>query len=98
MGPKAGLDGRGKSRPPPGFDSATVQPVESRYTDWAIPAHIKHKLYVLSSGPTNAQHMYVYMSTTYDMTKVHLHVSMHPHHLQEVFYSILLKAQKSLRL
>ena len=25
--------------PPPGFDPRTVQPVASRYTDWAIPAH-----------------------------------------------------------
>jgi hypothetical protein len=24
---------------PPGFDPRTVQPVASRYTDWAIPAH-----------------------------------------------------------
>ena len=24
--------------PPPGFDPRTVQPVDSRYTDWAIPA------------------------------------------------------------
>ena len=24
--------------PPQGFDSRTVQPVASRYTDWAIPA------------------------------------------------------------
>jgi hypothetical protein len=24
---------------PPGFDPRTVQPVTSRYTDWAIPAH-----------------------------------------------------------
>jgi hypothetical protein len=36
--PRAGLDGCGKSRPPPGFDPRTVQPVASRYTDWAIPA------------------------------------------------------------
>jgi hypothetical protein len=28
-----------KSSPPPGFDPRTVQPVTSRYTDWAIPAH-----------------------------------------------------------
>ena len=28
-----------KISPPPGFDSQTVQPVASRYTDWAIPAH-----------------------------------------------------------
>jgi len=35
VSPKAGLDGWGKSRPPPppGFDSPTVQPVASRYTD-----------------------------------------------------------------
>ena len=25
--------------PPPGFDTRTVQPVASRYTDYAIPAH-----------------------------------------------------------
>jgi hypothetical protein len=29
----AGLDGCGKSGPPPGFDPQTVQPVESRYTN-----------------------------------------------------------------
>ena len=27
-----------KISPPPGFDPRTVQPVSSRYTDWAIPA------------------------------------------------------------
>ena len=41
VGPSAGLDGCGKSRPPPGFDPRTVQPVASRYTDWAIRAHTK---------------------------------------------------------
>jgi hypothetical protein len=35
---KPGLNGCGKSRHPLGFDSQTVQPVASRYTDWAIPA------------------------------------------------------------
>jgi hypothetical protein len=35
VGPRAGLDRCGKSRPPPGFDSRTVQPVASRYTDCA---------------------------------------------------------------
>ena len=35
---RAGLDGCGNSRLPPGFDPRTVQPVASRYTDWAIPA------------------------------------------------------------
>ena len=38
VGPRAGLDGGGKSRLPTGFDTRTVQPVASRYTDWAIPA------------------------------------------------------------
>ena len=28
-----------KLSPPSGFDPRTVQPVTSRYTDWAIPAH-----------------------------------------------------------
>jgi hypothetical protein len=32
-GPRAGLDRCGKSRPPPGFDPRTVQPVASSYTD-----------------------------------------------------------------
>jgi hypothetical protein len=32
----AGLDGCGKTRPPPEFDSRTVQPSASRCTDWAI--------------------------------------------------------------
>jgi len=36
--PRAGLKGCEKSRPPPGFDPRTVQPVASSYTDWAIPA------------------------------------------------------------
>jgi hypothetical protein len=39
VGPRAGLDEYGKSRPPPGFEPRTVQPVASRYTDCAILAH-----------------------------------------------------------
>jgi hypothetical protein len=31
--PREGLEGCGKSRPPPGFGPRTVQPVASRYTD-----------------------------------------------------------------
>jgi len=31
-----------KISPPPGFDPRTVQPVASRYTDWAIPAPRKY--------------------------------------------------------
>jgi hypothetical protein len=33
VGPRAGLDGCGKSRPSTLFDPRTVQPVASRYTD-----------------------------------------------------------------
>ena len=39
VGPRAGLDPCGKSRPLSVFDPQNVQPVASRYTDWAIPAH-----------------------------------------------------------
>ena len=39
MGPKAGMDGCGKSRPPPGFDPRTVQPVANPHTDCAIPVN-----------------------------------------------------------
>jgi hypothetical protein len=35
VGPRAGLDRCGKSRPPPGFDRRTVQAEASRYTDYA---------------------------------------------------------------
>ena len=38
VGPRAGLDGRRRSRPSPGFDHLIVQPVASRCTDWANPA------------------------------------------------------------
>ena len=39
VGPRAGLDGCGKSRPPTGIRSSDRQPVASRYTDRAIAAH-----------------------------------------------------------
>jgi len=42
-----------KISPPPGFDPRTVQHVASRYTDWAIAAHINilyyNKLFLLTS-------------------------------------------------
>ena len=39
VGHRAGLDGCGKVRPPPGFDPRTVQPIASHYTDYDIAAH-----------------------------------------------------------
>jgi hypothetical protein len=38
-GPRTGLDGCGKSRIPPGFDSRTIKPLASRFTDCAISAY-----------------------------------------------------------
>jgi hypothetical protein len=38
VGPRDGLDKCGKSRPPPGLDPPTVDPVAGRCTYWAIPA------------------------------------------------------------
>ena len=41
LGGPQGQSGRvQKISPPPGFDPRTVQPIASRYTDWAIPAHL----------------------------------------------------------
>jgi hypothetical protein len=47
LGRLGGPQGRcGRARkisPPPGFDPRTLQPVASRYTDWAIPAHFRNE-------------------------------------------------------
>ena len=41
MGPRAGLDRCGKSRPQLRFDPQTAQPIASRYTDYGTqPTHI----------------------------------------------------------
>jgi hypothetical protein len=39
VGPRAGLDECGKSRPPLRFDPRTVKPLASRYTDYANSVH-----------------------------------------------------------
>ena len=39
MGPRAGVDSCGKSRPPPAFDPRTVQSVANPNTDYAIPVY-----------------------------------------------------------
>ena len=36
-----------KISPPPGFDPRTVQPVASRYTDWAMGTEIKMGMVIL---------------------------------------------------
>ena len=41
LGEPQGRSGRvQKIAPPPEIDTRTFQPVASRYTDWAIPAHV----------------------------------------------------------
>ena len=45
LGGPQGRSGRvRKISPPPGFDPRTVQPVASRYTDYAIPAATWHNI------------------------------------------------------
>ena len=51
VGHKTCLDGCGKSRPPPGFNPRTVQPVASYYTDWAVP--------ILPCNQTRMQSIYL---------------------------------------
>jgi hypothetical protein len=46
VGLRAGLDRCGKSRSPPGFDPRTVQPVGSRYTDYATRPLIFIYIYI----------------------------------------------------
>jgi len=41
VGSMAGLDVCGKSRPPPGHNHRTIQPIVSGYTDWAIVTNIQ---------------------------------------------------------
>jgi hypothetical protein len=55
LGGPQGRSGRlRKTSPPPGLDPRTVQPVASRYTDYAIPAphFIRNKMPLSESGMT----------------------------------------------
>jgi hypothetical protein len=49
VGPRADLDGRGKSRPPTGFDPRTVQSVASGYTGCAFPAPLTSHIRPINS-------------------------------------------------
>jgi len=65
VGPRAGLDGWGKSQPPPEFDHRTVHPVASRYTDLKIAPHLNAMYGSLISDilPVRVQDTVVYPLT-----------------------------------
>jgi hypothetical protein len=62
VGRGAGLDRCGKSRPT-GIDPRTVQPVASRYTDYAIAAPFNeillHSIFILALHESKMKNMYV---------------------------------------
>jgi hypothetical protein len=77
VSPRAGLDGCGKSRPPPGFDPRTVQPLASRYTVYAIPALIYfYIVYIfICIFIYNKFYIYIYSQLTFQtrdsLTQIH---------------------------
>ena len=52
VGPGSGLDGWGKSHPPPAFDPRTVKPEASRSIGYAIPDHENAKAILITDVPT----------------------------------------------
>ena len=67
VGPRAFRDGCGKSRPTPGFDPRTVQPVESRYTDDYIPAVGQRAVLVETQLTLTLLMSYIYMERIFLM-------------------------------
>ena len=54
-----------KISPPQGFDPRTVQPVASRYTDWAIPAHkVSSSLSQRLDIKDNHPHFFLFLDVT----------------------------------
>jgi len=70
VGPRPGLDGCEKFRPPPGFDIRNFKPVTSLYTDYAIPARLTLRYYVLI-------HLKVLEKSTINLSQVNLETA-HP--------------------
>jgi hypothetical protein len=71
VGPRAGLDGCGRSRPPPGFVDPTVQTVTSRYTDWAIQDSYEGKCGSGNTAPLELLHI----SVNQDLLTNKIHLS-----------------------
>ena len=74
VGPRAGLDVCRKSRPSPGFNPRTVEPVASRYTSWAIAAHNCFVIYPrILTTKTRVWHKSLLHDTSCN-TKIHLNL------------------------
>ena len=59
-----------KISPTPGFDPWNVQPVASRYTDWAIPCHtIIIIIIIIASFSTFSLSLFYHKSLTKNMTQ-----------------------------
>ena len=72
-----------KISPPPGFDPRTVQPVASRYTYWAIPAHTAPKyVYIIKRS--------MKYFVVWQQCKVNplLYIHSNTEHFQTVFSSV----------
>jgi len=54
MGPRAGLNGCGKFRPPPEFDPRTVQPLASSYIDCTMTGSCHRLIYCTTSTELTA--------------------------------------------
>jgi hypothetical protein len=62
VGPRAGLDRCGKSRPPPGFDPRTIQPVASRCTDYATRPTTESQVLLKSTNSWGTHSLYSHFS------------------------------------
>jgi hypothetical protein len=73
VGPRAGLHGCGKSRPPLGFDPRAIQPVVSCYTNSALLAQLliytKTELSVCARACAYINHLELELSTQYTVQK-----------------------------
>jgi len=67
VGPKGRSGQVRKILPPPGFDPRTVQPVASRYTDGANPAHPKTIINDKSDGPQSWSGRFKYEKSLFSL-------------------------------
>jgi hypothetical protein len=77
-----------KISPPPGFDPRTVQPLASRYTDWAITTH-NLIVYWLNVFLTKLTCLLLSNATNYISLSIHATCFGSTDHLQALKYTIL---------